>query len=167
MKLRTAIVGVAAAGLLALTAGTAHAAHARGDLTVGLNGANEVGTTGDKNGSGKIHLDFFAAATAATIPEELRDTPYICYDLTVRNVQPLAEQIGMHIHEGDRKENGLIQVSLAGDAAEIVEENGRPCVAVDPEVFDDILEDPSDYYVNYHTDDHPSGAIRGQLHAFS
>ncbi len=166
MKRFLAILAMTA-GIFALVAAPASAAHDRGDQTVGLNGANEVDAPGDRNGSGKIHLDFLAAADADSIPEDLRGTPYVCYDLTVRNVQPLAEEIGMHIHAADRGENGPVVVTLAGNAAEITEENGRPCVPVDQDVFDNILEDPAGYYVNYHTDDHPTGAIRGQLHAFS
>lgn len=166
MKRFLAILAVAA-GIFALAAPPASAGHGRGDLAVGMNGANEVGEPGDENGSGKIELSFFAAGNADTIEEDLRGAPYVCYDLTVRNVQPLAEEIGMHIHAAHRGENGPVVVTLAGDAAEITEENGRPCVPVDQAVFDAILEDPASYYVNYHTDDHQAGAIRGQLHAFN
>ena len=47
-------IAVTIVGIVALAASPAAAAHDRGDLTVGLNGANEVGTDGDQNGSGRI-----------------------------------------------------------------------------------------------------------------
>lgn len=158
-------LGIVAAGLV-VGASPVDAAHERGDLTVGLNGANEVGTQGDKNGSGKITLEFFAAVDNPDVvfPGEA----YVCYDLTTRKVDPL---VGLHIHEVDegaknpRKAAGPVVVTLLSENS--VEADGSTCVATTSEILDGILDDPSEYYVNAHTAALPGGAIRGQLHSFS
>ena len=43
--------------------------------------------------------------------------------------------------------------------------NGRSSGCVTPEGFDvdALLADPAGYYVNVHTNVHPSGLVRGQL----
>lgn len=153
---RSLAIGAVALGALAFSTAPAGAAHGLGDQTIGMNGQKEVGTVGDKNGSGKIDLSFFDAVDNPTVvfPGE----HYICAELTVRNVE--GDTTGLHIHEGGKKSNGPVVVNLLADAVD-------GCVAVDEETFDDIVADPADYYVNYHTDVYPAGAIRGQLHSFS
>lgn len=162
---RTIATGLATAGLLAFTFTPAAAVHDRGSLTVGLNGANEVGTVGDRNGSGTIDLEFFDAVDnpAVVFP----GAHYVCYELTYRNVD---DPTGLHIHEvsGDaknpRKDAGPVVVNLLTDTRT---SGDATCVAVDEEVFDGIQDDPSEYYVNLHNPAFPGGAIRGQLHAFN
>lgn len=151
--------------VLAATISPAAAAHGRGDLTVGLNGANEVNTAGDPNGSGKIYLSFFDAVDNPTVV--FPNQHYICYELTFRNID---DPLMAHIHEvsgnadNPRKDVGGVVVDLFANT----EMNGdETCVAVAEDVFDGILADPGEYYVNYHTAEHPSGAVRGQLHAFN
>lgn len=155
-------IGLAAAGVLTF-ASTANAVHERGELTVGLNGANEVGTQGDPNGSGKITIEFFDAVNnpAVVFPGQ----HYVCYTLTARNVDSAA---GLHIHEvatsgNPRKATGPVVVDLLANSRI---SDDATCVAVAESVFDGIVDDPSDYYVNLHNAAFPSGAIRGQLHAF-
>lgn len=165
---RALVATTAALAAFAMTSATAHAAHGRGDLTVGLNGANEVGTEGDPNGSGKIHLDFFAAVDNPSVVFPGQD--YVCFELTVRNVE---EAIGLHIHEvngatkNPRKDTGPVVVNLGDEELQREDADGNPCVAMADGDLEGILEDPSEYYVNYHTESHRGGAIRGQLHAFS
>lgn len=162
---KTLILGLATAGVLTFATATANAAHDRGSLTVGLNGANEIGTDGDRNGSGKIHLEFFDAVEnpAVVFPGE----HYVCYELTFRNVD---DPTGLHIHEvsGDvdnpRKDTGPVVVNLLGDTRS---DGDATCVAVTEDVFDGIQDDASEYYVNFHNGEFPAGAIRGQLHSFS
>ena len=161
---KTLTIGLVVAGVLTF-ASTATAAHDRGSLTVGLNGANEVGTTGDRNGSGKINLEFFDAVAnpAVVFPGE----HYVCYTLSTRNVDAAK---GLHIHEvssisgNPRQATGPVVVNLLANTRT---EGDATCVVVTPEVFDGIQDDPSDYYVNLHNGEFPSGAIRGQLHAFN
>jgi len=186
MKLRTAIVGAATAGILVATAATAHAAHDLGDTTVALNGANEVGTTGDRNGSGKIDIDFFSDAGGEGLaPVAFPGEYYVCYDLVTRNI---GEVLGAHIHEVDRtdahprtnarKLNGPVVVDLLDGEGDVVFKDAAgnvtddaaaaaTCVTAADGVIEDILDDPSEYYVNIHTESHPAGAIRGQLHTIS
>lgn len=157
-------IGLAAAGILAFS-GTADAVHERGGLTIGLNGANEVGTVGDRNGSGKITLEFFDAVDNPSVV--FPKTPYVCYTLQTRNIET---PTGLHIHEvssttgNPRKANGPVVVDLLTDARSL---GSATCVAVAPGVLDGILADPSDYYVNAHNGTFPNGAIRGQFHAFN
>ena len=152
-------IGLAAAGLLA-GATSVDAAHGVGDLTVGLNGANEVGTDGDPDGSGKIDLAFFGRRG----PEQ---PAYVCFDLTTRNVETIT---ALHIHVVDagasnpRTATGGVAVNLLGGTP--VDE-GDDCVVVDDAVLEGMVADPSDYYVNAHNADFPAGAVRGQLHGFS
>lgn len=153
-------------GVLAFAATPAGAAHGQGDLTVALNGANEVGTPGDRNGSGRIHLEFFDAVDNPDVV--FPGQHYVCYELTFRNVdRPVA---GLHIHEVEgttknpRKDAGPVVVDLlAGTRSD----GAATCVAVDEDTFDGILDDPREYYVNLHNAPFPAGAIRGQLHSFS
>ena len=161
---KTLAIGLAAAGILTF-AGTASASHDRGSLTLGLNGANEVGTVGDRDGSGRIDLEFFDAVNNPTVV--FQNEYYVCYTLTARNVD---QTTGLHIHEvpssaaNPRKATGPVVVNLltntrsSGDAT---------CVIVDDEVFEGIQDDPSEYYVNLHSRAFPNGAIRGQLHDFN
>ena len=157
-------IGLAAAGILTF-AGTASAAHDRGSLTIGLNGANEVGIVGDRDGSGKINLEFFDAVSnqAVVFP----DKHYVCYTLTTRNVDQLT---GLHIHEvsgsvaNPRKDKGGVVVDLLEDTRS---SGDATCVAFSEKVFDGIQDDPSEYYVNLHNKAFPNGAIRGQLHDFN
>ena len=152
--------------LVALAASPASAAHDRGDLTIGLNGANEVGTEGDRNGSGRIHLDFFDAVDNPSVV--FPGQHYVCYQLSTRNLD--SATVGLHIHRvagtisNPRKDNGPVVVNLGVDTRA---SDGSTCVAVDQAVFDGIQVDPADYYVNLHTETHPGGAIRGQLHSFN
>jgi hypothetical protein len=39
----------------------------------------------------------------------------------------------------------------------------RECRSIAPELAQEILDNPSDYYVNVHNPEHPGGAVRGQL----
>ena len=162
---RILTTGLATAGLMAFTFTPALAAHDRGSLTVGLNGANEIGTVGDKNGSGKIDLEFFDAVDNPTVvfPGE----HYVCYELTYRNVD---DPTGLHIHEvsgavkNPRKDAGPVVVNLLTDTRQ---SGDATCVAVAEGIFDGIQDDPSEYYVNLHNPAFPNGAIRGQLHGFN
>ena len=89
---------------------------------------------------------------------------------------PFGDAPGLHIHEGDRDENGPVVALLAtGADLDAGADDGLVVGTVcEPEIlmgddagetFDvsDLLTGPEDYYVNLHSDDFPPGAIRGQL----
>jgi len=149
----------AAVGLFVFTAGPVSADHKLGEQTIPLSAGQETGA-GERGGSGKITLEFYG-------PSDDVLGNHICYELSTKKV---GEQIGLHIHEEARKVDGPIRVDLG----EAVETADGFCVTVDTdtdprftdEVFNDLLESPTDYYVNYHTAAAPGGAIRGQLHGF-
>lgn len=148
----------AAVGLFVFTAGPVNAGHGLGEQTIPLSSGQETGA-GERGGSGKITLEFYG-------PSELVPGNHICYELSTKKV---GAQTGLHIHEEARKVDGPIRVDL-GAAEETAD--GPLCVTVDnettftDEVFNELLESPTDYYVNYHTAAAPAGAIRGQLHSF-
>jgi hypothetical protein len=183
MKLRIPAVGAAAIGIFALAAGPAAAAHDVATTTVGLNGANEVPEPGDRNGSGKIDITVFAPRPANGTTVAFDGVYYVCYDLVTRNI---ADPGGAHIHEvdrapGDERTNprkltgGVVvdlfssDVAYKDDAGRLVDEEQATstCVTtvpgVDDEVIHEMLHDPAEYYVNVHNEEHPAGAIRGQV----
>jgi CHRD domain len=89
----------------------------------------------------------------------LIDGDQFCYGLTVTN---LDTPTGAHVHEGNAGENGPIVISLTAPAT------GDPgtssaCVTADTSLLNDILQHPSQYYVNVHTTEFTGGAIRDQL----
>jgi len=183
MKLRTLAVGVAAAGIFALAAGPASAAHDEATTTVALNGANEVPEKGDPNGSGKIGITVFGPRAANGTTVAFDRVYYLCYDLVTRNI---ADPTGAHIHEVERAEGqeganprkltGGVVVNLFSTDVAYKDADGRltdaanadsTCVTTedpaDHEVIDEMVDDPAEYYVNIHNPEFPSGAIRGQV----
>lgn len=160
---RTLAIGFAVASLFAATAVPAFAAHGLGVQTIPLNSGQEVGG-GEIGASGSITLEFYAPGGDYGLSDEF----HICYSLTTRNVSALNQGVGMHIHEAARNVNGPVVVGLAGDAfPTYTNGDGEACVPVAQDVLNDILDDPTDYYVNYHSVETPSGAIRGQLKKFN
>ena len=63
---------------------------------------------------------------------------------------------GAHIHDGAFGTNGPIVIDFPGLS-------GQVSGLFDPDLLDNIVADPQDYYVNIHTCEFPAGAIRGQL----
>jgi len=69
-----------------------------------------------------------------------------------------------HIHRAPEGVNGPVIVPLFGGPptnAEHIRQRGEVPVAAP--LAADICNNPSNYYVNYHTTRYPGGAIRGQL----
>lgn len=111
-----------------------------------LTGANEVPTPGDPDGSG-IAVVTISGTT-------------IRYTLFVQNI---AAPTGAHIHRGAAGVANPPLVSLTapfsggGSVGEVT--------GVEQALINEILANPSGFYVNVHTSDFPQGAIRGQLAA--
>jgi hypothetical protein len=73
---------------------------------------------------------------------------------------------GLHVHVGDRGENGGIVIDSGLAAFEDPDGKGNVTTVVpvaSPQLLQDILNDPRGYYVNLHTSEYPAGALRDQL----
>jgi CHRD domain len=82
----------------------------------------------------------------------------ICYDV---NWSGLAVVSGLHIHAAA---DNTIVVPLDADT-NLTDSNAKGCVSgIAKNVIQAIRQHPNQYYVNLHTDEFPTGAIRGTLH---
>lgn len=137
-------VGILLTAVLVLVAcGGDEGAEFRTDLA----GANEVcedpnACGGDGSGTATITLD--------------ADEGEVCYEISLEGVEGVNAS---HIHEGEEGAGGDPVIDLTG----LDDEGGSACVDADEGVIEDIIDDPSGYYVNVHTEDLPDGAARGQL----
>jgi D-alanyl-D-alanine carboxypeptidase len=121
-------------------------------LATRVSGAEEVGPggeleVGDADGSG--------AATVAVSTGAGR----ICFELWVHAV--VLPAVAAHIHAAPPGVNGPVVVPLGAPDGE-----GRAsgCArGLERSLLEDLVDDPSSYYVNVHTTDFPDGAVRGQL----
>lgn len=113
-------------------------------FTVELTGAAEAPGPGDPDGSGTARITIN--------PGQQR----VCFEISVTNVDDVT---AAHIHEAPAGEPGPIVVPLFSGG---LDEEG--CVEdLSRELLREIIRNPSDYYVNVHSADHPAGAVRGQL----
>ena len=80
----------------------------------------------------------------------------LCYELSVRNIAPAT---AAHIHEAPAGETGPVVVTLEAPT----DGSSSGCIDVGRVLAKEILQDPSDYYVNVHNAEFPGGALRGQL----
>ncbi len=114
-----------------------------GGASARLSGAQEV-PPADPDGTGRFGV-FLTAGSGS-----------VCYGLSVANIAPAT---AAHIHKAPAGSNGPIKVFLAPPT------NGSSagCVVADPVLVQDIINHPSDYYVNVHNAPFPGGAVRGQL----
>lgn len=152
---------------------TAMAGHLNPVLVTDLSGRQEVATdaknkrnVGDPNGRGEAYV-FGIDGDATTL----------CYVLLVEKIDGLDLAPGggraAHIHEGASGSNGPVVAVLAwpqdGQASDCLTEGegaGTPGVkfpTAEAGIVQRILGNPEDFYVNVHTAEYPSGAIRGQL----
>lgn len=137
--LRAAVLATA---LVALPAGCGGATSSKVERSVVMRGAVEV-PPGDPDGSGQAVIELDA--------EEGK----VCWSLSTEGIEPPSVA---HIHRGPRGEAGPPVVTWALDGP-----TGEGCVEADRSLIRDIVDNPRGYYVNVHNEEHPDGALRGQL----
>ena len=116
-----------------------------------LTGVNEspVGDT-DAVGSAAITFDIVDSPPAAPVAE-------VCWDLSYSGLT--GTPILAHIHTGAAGVNGAIIIPFSN----LGPSSATGCTPAAPSVVQQILDNPSAFYVNVHTTDFIGGAIRGQL----
>lgn len=143
MQFKFTSAGLAGVAMLSFSPIQASPATATGVmLTATLAGPNEVPGPGDADGTGS-----FAARVDPALGK-------LCYTLANTN---LPKPTMAHVHSGKMGTAGPPVVTLQTDAPNEV------CMAIAKDVALKFIEAPEDYYVNIHTNEHPAGAIRGQL----
>ena len=117
-----------------------------------LLGTNES-PIGDQDGTG------IASVTIDVIDEALPTGGEICWDLSYSGIsQPKLA----HIHTGAAGVNGPPLVPFV-PYSDLGATSATGCTVTSGAVAQQIVANPSGYYVNVHTDEFPNGAIRGQL----
>jgi hypothetical protein len=155
VKARRLLLALVLAALVALALGGAASAaklevadHGGSPLSTVLTGAAEVPGPGDPDGSG------FATITINPGQEE------VCWQISAQDITLPATAAHIHVGEaGTAPPNNVVVTLSAPDASGV----SSGCTTVERELANAILENPENYYVNVHTTDFPSGAIRGQL----
>ncbi|MFN0138408.1 MAG: CHRD domain-containing protein [Phycisphaerae bacterium] len=129
--------------VLATALGAAATAQAVVVYTVQLSGANEVApVVPDPDGSG----------TATLTIDDSVSPPTVSWNLVVSNIQvPIRF---WHIHSAPAGANGPVVVDFGTSMT------GGPMADID---LANVLSNPTGFYVNVHTFEHPAGAIRGQI----
>jgi hypothetical protein len=152
---------------LVLGTGPAFAGHTNAVLEGHLDGRQEVAAdgskriAGDPNGRGTVYVFGIDG-----------DPTTLCYLLEVSKIDELDQAPGgarmAHIHRGAAGTNGPVEVSLAfpqdGQSADCLTE-GEADKGLAPGEVQQILANPSAYYVNVHNTAYPGGAVRAQLSA--
>jgi hypothetical protein len=87
-----------------------------------------------------------------------KDAGMVCYRLHAESVT--LPTVAAHIHKGAAGTNGPVVVPFTAPGAD---GNSSGCSPAAADLITDILANPSGYYVNVHTKEHPAGAIRSQL----
>jgi hypothetical protein len=146
MRRATVSILLILVGLL-LVANPAPASAGGTKLGATLLGENEVPGPGDLDGSGSALI---------TLNEGQGE---VCWAISVTDLTLPAT--AAHIHAGPAGVAGGVVVTLSPP-----DESGTSsgcATGVDRALIKDIRKNPAEYYVNVHTTDYPSGAIRGQL----
>ena len=87
-----------------------------------------------------------------------KDAGQVCYRLHAENITLPAT--AAHIHRGGPTVNGPVVVPFTPPGAS---GNAAGCTGAAAALIDEILANPAGFYVNVHTQEHPAGAMRGQL----
>ncbi len=87
-----------------------------------------------------------------------KDTGMVCYRLRVAGVT--LPTTGSHIHRGAAGSNGPVVVAFTAPGST---GSSTGCATSTAALIDEIAASPAGFYVNVHTTQNPSGAIRSQL----
>jgi hypothetical protein len=112
-----------------------------------LKGSNEVPAAGDPDGSGAATVSFDALDD---VDAEM------CWDMAFAGI---ATPTLAHIHTGAAGVAGPVRIDFGAPTAG----SFKGCKVVPLADADAVMANPSGFYVNIHTAEHPGGAIRGQL----
>jgi hypothetical protein len=115
-------------------------------LSAVLSGAAEVPGPGDPDARGR--------ATLVLEPGRSQ----LCYRIEVQRVSGVD---GTFLHEGDDGQEGGVVLGL--DSPEGGSIDG--CVTAAPALLERVDRSPGEFYLNVHSEEHPDGAVRGQLTA--
>ncbi len=137
------VVAVIAAGFMLISPG-AKASSSTASLGAVLTGDTEVPNPGDPDGRGTAVVKIDASRGQ------------ICYVLTVRRIETATLA---HIHRGPEGVAGPVVVHFQPPTPK----SGACLSGLDHELLQEIIDNPSEFYVNVHNPSFPSGAVRGQL----
>lgn len=143
----------------ATTTTPATAGEAEGEEAEGANTDDEVQLTAELTPEAEVPGPGDDGATGSFEGTmELREASgELCYELTASGVS--SEVVSAHIHRGEADEAGEIVIELQAP----VDGSSSGCVTVEAMDLVPLLEETSSHYVNVHSQDHPDGAVRGQL----
>jgi hypothetical protein len=113
-------------------------------LTAELTGEAEVPGPGDADAGG--------LATVVVEP----GSSQLCFRIEVEGIDGVK---GTSVHEGDPGEDGAVVLGLDPPR----DGTSQGCVSAAPALLDRVGRRPQEFYVNVRTDEHPEGAVRGQL----
>jgi hypothetical protein len=88
------------------------------------------------------------------------DRSQICWDIQGLVGSVDGDATAMHIHSGAEGDRGPVVVDL-------ISGNEACAEYVPASTLREIVEEPANYYVEVHSEQHPDGAVRGQLEAAS
>ncbi len=116
-------------------------------FSASMSGANEVGTSGDPDGSARSLVEVTGDRVTFAFTWKGIGTPTMG-----------------HIHVGAAGVGGGVKVPLFGSAMPASTSGATGVVTVtDAALVATITAHPSDFYLNLHTAEFPAGAVRGQL----
>jgi hypothetical protein len=142
-RLATGLLVSALATLLIAGAALAQEQMFHADLTA------EGDVVTDATGSASIEIDVDAGSA--------------CWEMTAQNLEEGDSFTVSHIHEGAEGVSGPVAVDL-DLALSGTEFSSEGCTeGVESDVLQAIVDNPSGYYVNVHSEENPPGVIRGQL----
>jgi hypothetical protein len=113
-------------------------------LSAVLSGAAEVPGPGDPDGRG--------SATVVLEPGRSQ----LCYRIEVQGV---AKPDGTSLDEGADGERGRVVLGLDAPKGGSVDS----CVTAEPALLERVDRSPAEFHLNVLSEDHPDGAVRGQL----